>query len=221
MDRDGTDGTEGTDDGRGVGRRTQWAVTAGAVLVGLGAVTATVIAGGADIGSVPSAAASTTDATPWAPRPATLPSFFPDMNSEVGGQGTVRAPAASNPVLAWAAKATDPGQDIRSAVGDAQRAIGKQDVAGAKAACQRMNSANGRLDATLPTPVRALTAEVQAVVDEIGAAASLCLNAGPNPGQGEIDAFTSHVNAALGHYERAEQIGAENAGPRDRPGLLN
>jgi hypothetical protein len=84
-----------------------------------------------------------------------------------------------------------------------------------------MSNANGRLDASLPTPVRALTAEVEAVVDDIGAAASLCLNAGPNPGQGEIDAFTSHVNSAMGHYERAQQIGAENAGPAARPGLLN
>ncbi|HTI73510.1 MAG TPA: hypothetical protein VL634_00845 [Mycobacterium sp.] len=207
--------------GRGVGRRTQWVVTVGAVLVGLGTVTATVVTGGADIGSVPSAAASTTDATPWAPRPATLPTFFPDMNSEVGGQGTVRPPTASSPVLAWAAKATDAGQDIRSAVGDAQRAIGVHDVAAAKAACQRMSNANDRLDATLPTPVRALTSEVQAVVNEIDAAASLCLNAGPNPGQGEIDAFTSHVNAALAHYQRAEQIGADNSGPAGRPGLMN
>jgi hypothetical protein len=84
-----------------------------------------------------------------------------------------------------------------------------------------MSNANGRLDATLPTPVRALTSEVQAVVNEIDAAASLCLNAGPNPGQGEIDAFTSHVNAALAHYQRAEQIGADNSGPAGRPGLMN
>jgi hypothetical protein len=123
--------------------------------------------------------------------------------------------------LAWAARATDAGQDIKTAVGDAQRAIGAQDIAGAKAACQRMSNANGRLDASLPTPVRALTAEIQAVVDEIGAAAGLCLNAGPNPGQAEIDAFTSHVNTAMGHYERAQQIGAENSGPAGRPGLLN
>src|SRR5262249_40704185 len=154
----------------------------------------------------PSAVAST-DATPWVPRPATMPSFFPDMKSEVGGQGEVRPPASSNPVLAWAGKARDAGEGIRGAVGDAQGAIGSGDVAGAKAACQRMSSANGRLDATLPTPVRSLTSEVQAVVDEIGAAATLCLNAGPNPGQGEINAFTAHVNAAMGHYQRAEQIG--------------
>jgi len=207
--------------GRGVGRRTQWVVTVGAVLVGLGAVTATVVTGGADIGSVPSAAASTTDATPWVPRPNTLPKFFPDMNSEVSGQGTVRAPAASNPVLAWAAKATDAGKDIEAAVRDAQAAIDSRDVAGAKAACQRMSDANSRLSAALPTPVRALTSEVEAVVDEIGAAASLCLNAGPNPGQGEINAFTSHVNSALAHYNRAQQIGAENSAPASRPGLMN
>ena len=57
------------------------------------------------------------------------------------------------------------------------------DVAGAKATCQQMNDANQRLNATLPTPVAGLTFEVRAVVDEIGAASSICLTAGPNAGQ--------------------------------------
>jgi hypothetical protein len=209
-----------TDQGRRSRRRTQW-VAAGAVALGLGAVTTTIVTGGTEMGSVPSAAASTTDATPWVPRPNTLPQFFPDMNSEVGGQGTVRAPSASNPVLAWAAKATDAGQDTQSAIRSAEAAISARDVAGAKAACQRMSSANQRLSSMLPTPVKALTSEVQAVVDEIGSAASICLNAGPDAGQGEIDAFTSHVNSALAHYNRALQIGADNSAPRDRPGLMN
>jgi hypothetical protein len=208
------------DEGRAARRRTQW-VAAGAVVLGLGAVSFTVVTGGTELGSVPSAAASTTDATPWVPRPNTMPQFFPDMNSEVGGQGTVRAPTASNPVVAWAAKATDAGQDIQSAIRSAEAAISAGDVAGAKAACQRMSSANQRLNGMLPTPVRALTAEVEAVVDDIGAAASICLKAGPDAGQGEIDAFTSHVNSALTHYNRALQIGAENSEPRDRPGMMN
>ena len=205
---------------RGVRRCTLWAAV-GAVLLGLGAVTGTVMAAGSQVGSIPSAAASTTDATPWVPRPATLPSFFPDMHSEVSSQGEVRSPADSNPVLAWAAQAKDAGEDIRSAVQSAQAAIAARDVAGAKAACQQMSNANGRLNAMLPTPVRALTSEVQAVVDEIGAAASLCLNAGPNPGQAEIDAFTAHVNSALAHFDRAQAIGATASDPRPRPGLMN
>src|SRR5213595_2946302 len=89
----------------------------GAALAGLAAVaSAAVMVGGMQEGSVPSAVASTTDATPWNPRPNTLPSFFPDMNSEVGGQGTVRAPKESNPVVAWAAKLSDAGDDIQNAV---------------------------------------------------------------------------------------------------------
>jgi hypothetical protein len=55
----------------------------------------------------------------------------------------------------------------------------------------------------------------------IGAASSVCLNAGPNAGQAEIDSFTSHLNAAMAHFTRAQEIGAGAAGPRPRPGLPN
>jgi hypothetical protein len=143
------------------------------------------------------------------------------MSSEVSSQGEVRSAQESSPVLAWATKASDAGQDIKSAVESVRGSIGAGDVASAKAGCQKMSDANQRLDATLPSPVRALTSEVQAIVDEIGAAASICLNAGPSAGQAEIDAFTSHVNAALAHFERAQAIGADAAGPRPRPGLPN
>jgi hypothetical protein len=143
------------------------------------------------------------------------------MSSEVSSQGEVRSAQESSPVLAWAAKASDAGEDIQSAVQSVRAAIGAGDVAGAKAACQRMSTANQRLDATLPSPVRALTAEAQAVVDEIGAAADICLNAGADAGQAEIDGFTAHVNAAWAHFERAQAIGANSSGPRPRPGLPN
>lgn len=214
-------GSEDGYEGCGVRRCTQWAGV-GAVLVGLAAaVSATVVAGGTQVANMPSAVASTTDATPWVPRPNTMPSFFPDMSSQVSSQGTVRSPQESSPVLAWAAKASDASQDIQSAVQRVQGAIGAGDVAGAKAACQQMSDANQRLNATLPTPVAALTSEVRGVVDEIGAASSVCLNAGPNAGQAEIDSFTSHVNAATVHFTRAQEIGAGAAGPRPRPGLPN
>ena len=214
-------GCEDGYEGCGVRRCTQWAGV-GAVLVGLAAAaSATVVAGGMQVANMPSAVASTTDATPWMPRPNTLPNILPGYVVGVSSQGTVRSPQESSPVLAWAAKASDASQDIQSAVQRVQGAIGAGDVAGAKAACQQMSDANQRLNATLPTPVRALTSEVQGVVDEIGAASSVCLNAGPNAGQADIDSFTSHLNAAMAHYTRAQEIGAGAAGPRPRPGLPN
>jgi hypothetical protein len=143
------------------------------------------------------------------------------MSSEVSSQGTVRSPQESSPVLAWAARASDAGEDIQRAVQSVRDAIGAGDVAGAKAACEQMSDANQRLSAMLPTPVPALTSEVRSVVDEFGAASSVCLNAGPTAEQAEIDSFTSHVNAAMVHYARAKEIGEGAAGPRPRPGLLN
>jgi hypothetical protein len=172
------------------------------------------------VADIPSASAST-DATPWAPRPNTLPQFFPDMSSKVAAQGTVRSPLESSPVLAWAARASDAGRDIESAVESVRAAMGAGDVTGAKAGCQRMSDANQRLASLLPSPVRALTSEVQAIVDEVAAAASICLNAGANAGQAEINSFMSHINAALVHFARAQAIGADAAGPQPRPGLPN
>jgi hypothetical protein len=203
-------------------RRRRRSAGVGAVVVGFAAAaSATILAGGTQVADIPSAAASTTDATPWTPRPATLPQFFPDMSSRVSSQGTVRSAQESNPVLAWATRASDAGQDIKSAAESVQGAIAARDIAGAKALCQQMSDANQRLKAMLPTPVRALTAEVQGIVDEIDAASSICLNAGPDTGQAEVDSFTSHLNAAWAHFNRAQQIGADAAGPRPRPGLPN
>jgi hypothetical protein len=214
----------GCEDGRegcGVRRCTQLAGV-GAFLVGLAAAaSATVVAGGTQVANMPSAVASTTDATPWMPRPGGLPPFFPDMSSQVSSQGTVRSPQGSIPVLDWVAKSSDAGQDIQSAVQRVEGAIGARDVAGAMAACQQMTVANQRLNATLPTPVPALTSEVRDVVDEIGAASSVCLNAGPNAGQDDIDSFRSHVNAAMAHFTRAREIAIREGGPRPRPGLPN
>jgi len=102
-----------------------------------------------------------------------------------------------------------------------QGAIAARDIVGAKALCQQMSSANQRLKAMLPAPVQAVTAEVHGIVDEIEAASRICLNAGPDTGQAQIDAFTSHLNAAWAHYNRAQEVGAGAAGPRPRPGLPN
>jgi hypothetical protein len=214
-------GCEEADKDCGVRRRTRWAGVA-AVFVGLVATaSAAVVVEGMQVGSVPSAAASTTDATPWVPRPAGLPPFFPDMSSEVSSQGTVRSPQGSDPVMDWVTKAQPAGQDIQSAVQRVQAAVGGGDVAGTKAACEQMSDANKRLNATLPSPVPALTSEVRDMVDEIAAASSVCLNAGPDAGQAEIELFTSHLNAAMAHYNRAQQIAGGAAGPRPRPGLMN
>jgi hypothetical protein len=208
-------------EGGGVRRRRRWAGV-GVVVGGFAvAASATILAAGTQVADIPSAAASTTDASPWTPRPDTLPQFFPDMSSEVSSQGTVRSAQESNPVLAWAARAADAGQDIKSAAEGVQAAIAAHDIAGAKALCQQMSSANQRLKALLPTPVRALTAEVQKIVDEVNAAASICLKAGPDTGQAQIDAFRSHLDSAWAHYNRAQQIGVDNSGPRPRPGLPN
>ena len=204
-----------------VRRRTRW-TGVGAVFAGLVAVaSAAVVVGGTQVGSVPSAVASTTDATPWMPRPGGLPPFFPDMSSEVSSQGTVRSPQGSDPVMDWVTKAQPAGQDIQSAVQRVQAAVGTGDIAGTKAACEQMSDANKRLNATLPTPVQALTSEVRDFVAEIGAASSVCLKAGPDAGQAEIDAFTEHLNAATAHYTRVQQIAGGAAGPRPRPGLPN
>ena len=74
----------------------------------------------------------------------------------------------------WAPDALQAGEDIQTAVRRVEAAAREADLAGAKAACQQMSDANQRLKAMLPSPVPAVTSEVRGVVDEVGAASSLC-----------------------------------------------
>jgi hypothetical protein len=106
----------------------------------------------------------------------------------------------------WTPDALHAGDDIQRAVQSLERAVGAGDFAAAKAACQQMSDANQRLNATLPSPLPALTSEVRGVVDEIGAASRVCFAAGPNAGQQNIGLFRLHLNAALAHFTRAQQI---------------
>jgi hypothetical protein len=98
------------------------------------------------------------------------------------------------------------GQDIQTAMQRVMVAMSDADLAAAKAACQQMSDANQRLSATLPSPVLALTSEVQGVVDEISSATRVCLAAGPGAGQQNIGLFKLHMSAAMAHATRAQQI---------------
>jgi hypothetical protein len=106
----------------------------------------------------------------------------------------------------WAPDALQAGEDIQTAVRRVEAAAREADLAGAKAACQQMSDANQRLKAMLPSPVPAVTSEVRGVVDEVDAASSLCLAAGPQAGQQNFGLFKLYLNAALAHYYRAMQI---------------
>ena len=164
--------------GRSVRRRRQRAGV-GVVLVGLAAAaSATVFAGGmqADSSSADSSSADSSSAD------------------------------SSSRLQDWTPNALQAGDDILSAVQNVQRAMSMGDLAAGTAACQQMSDANQRLNATLPSPVPALTSEVRDVVDEIGAASRVCLNASPLPGQQNVGLFTLHLKAAQAHFIRAQQI---------------
>jgi hypothetical protein len=124
-----------------------------------------------------------------------------------GGMQAAQPSANSSSRLEdWAPDALQAGEDIQTAVRRVEAAAREADLAGAKAACQQMSDANQRLNAMLPSPVPAVTSEVRGVVDEVGAASSLCLAAGPQAGQQNIGLFKLYLNAALAHYNRAMQI---------------
>jgi hypothetical protein len=118
-----------------------------------------------------------------------------------GMQAAGSSATSSIPLADFTSNAMHAGQDIETAVHRVGGATSEADLA---AACQQMRDANQRLNATLPSPVPALTSELQGVVDEIGAASRVCLAA--NAGRPNIGLFKLHVNAALAHYTRAQQI---------------
>jgi hypothetical protein len=123
----------------------------------------------------------------------------------VGSSADSSSADSSSRLEDWAPDALQAGEDIQSAVGRLEVAVTAADPAGAKAACQQMSDANQRLNATLPSPVPALTSEVRGVVDQVDAAYGICLAAG-RAGQANIGLFKLYLDAALAHYNRAVQI---------------
>jgi len=195
--------------------RIRWTKALPALLGSVAVVIAAAVTAGTPLASSPtSTAAPTVTATPWSPgTPAWLPPGLQAMTPPPARKPTAQVSLPSPPPQAnasgsWASATQAPLHDLQNAVQALSDAMKAQDMDGVKAACGQLNNAGQRLGATLPSPERALTSEVQAAVDDIGTASNSCSAFGPSGGIGDLDAFTSTLNDAWGHLGKAQQIEA-------------
>lgn len=174
----------------GVRYFTKWADIA-AVFVGL--MAAVVTAGIPVINSPVAAADDGVTADPWIPLPIFGPKPAPKPWSLVTAQQQ-KPSAPGGKGVSWPAKAAPSFEAIQQAMTSLNSALNGSDITAMRTACRQLSSAGAQLGATLPTPVRAMTDEAQAAVEEISAASSACLADSPDP-----SAVASHSGQAYNH----------------------
>jgi len=185
---------------RGGSRTPKWAI-AGAIFVGSLSIAVSVVVGtGTSLVNSPMAAATTTRATPWVPRPVFLPPPVKKPGTLISAQGANNGQNQQQGAD-WAVKATPPFEAISKGMNDLGNALNVEDLAGAQRACRAIAAAGQKLEATLPAPKDDLTAEVRATVDEINAMNSACLADPPNP-----QSLQQHATAANQHLVNVAKL---------------
>jgi hypothetical protein len=196
-------------------RSTVWG-SAAAIMVAFGVVVAALgLSAGAQLANSPEAVATTVRATPPMPRPA-YTAEAPSVPGQLECTPSIlmqacppsRPPAGSNvsapaDALAWFNKAKGPFNAIQDGLQSASKAMQAQNMDGVHSACQQVLNNSQMLGNTLPSPDAGLTTEVRGAVDELTAAANLCL--APNA-TSNTDAIMSHVQNANSHFSAAQQI---------------
>jgi hypothetical protein len=140
-------------------------------------------------------------ATITIPKPPAVVSPAPRTGSES---------APTNSGGGWMSKAAPPLRDIQDSLQTVTNALNAHDLAGMSTACQGLSGASQRLGATLPSPISALTSEIQGAVDLLNTASNSCTAFGPATSGDDLSAFTSDINQAMGHLQRAQQIAQSN-----------
>ena len=190
--------------------------SAAAIMVAVGVVVAALgLSAGAQLANSPEAVATTVRAVPPMPRPAytaeapsvpgqidCTPSIMQQAcpPSRPASGSAVSAPADA---LAWFNKAKGPFTAIQDGLQSASKAMQAQNMDGVHTACQQVLNNSQMLGNTLPSPDAGLTTEVRGAVDELTAAATMCLS--PNA-TSNTDAIMSHVQNANAHFSAAQQI---------------
>jgi hypothetical protein len=190
------------DDGRGRYKQLFGALAALSGLLGI-AVTAIVVAGGAQLVSSPMATAGTTRATPWVPRPAFLGRPAPHPSTSVSAQGS----KADKEALAFGNWVNKGAGDAFGAISDAMTALGKalnnQDQAAVRKYCIQLQNAGEKYAKVLPTPIEEATAASETAVNEIAAASAACLADPP-----DIEGLTTHATEANKQLAVVAKIGS-------------
>jgi hypothetical protein len=113
----------------------------------------------------------------------------------------------------WEARAGDHFKESARALDQVSQAADRGDEASVRAGCQRLHDTNAiGLQADLPTPDPALTAELQRMIDDVNIAAHACLRFADSRNEDDATTYQTYLTRAIDHLSTAKQILNEDLG---------
>ncbi|WP_059014123.1 hypothetical protein [Mycobacterium sp. M26] len=127
------------------------------------------------------------------------------------------APVVPSPlavaVRAWESRAGEHFKESAQALEEVSGASDRNDEAGVRAGCQRLHDTNAvGLQADLPTPDPALTAELQSMIDDLNTATHACLRFANSRQPEDSSNYQTYLARAIDHLTTAKRILNEDLG---------
>ena len=113
----------------------------------------------------------------------------------------------------WESRAGDHFKESAKALDQVSEGTEHIDDAAVRTGCQRLHDTNAiGLQADLPTPDPALTAELQRMIDDVNTAAHACLRFSESRNQNDASTYQTYLARAIDHLTTAKQILNEDLG---------
>jgi hypothetical protein len=113
----------------------------------------------------------------------------------------------------WQSRAGDHFKESAKALDQISSGSDRNDDAAVLTGCQRLHDTNAvGLQADLPTPDPALTAELQRMIDDVNTAAHACLRFTDSRNQDDASTYQTYLTRAIDHLTTAKHILDEDLG---------
>lgn len=125
-----------------------------------------------------------------------------------GPKPTATASGAADPhtAYAWYQKLGAPYNAMQDSLAAVGTALNTGDVDALHAACRDLRVAAGQYAALLPSPDSRATFRIQGVVDDLNAAADICMGFGPGINWEGAKPMSAHIDDANARLRSAKQI---------------
>jgi len=126
---------------------------------------------------------------------------------------TTTSTALAAAMREWQSRAGDHFKETAKALDQVSQGSELDDDAAVRTGCQRLHDTNAiGLQADLPTPDPALTAELQRMVDDVNTAAHACLRFSDSRNPDDASTYQTYLARAIDHLTTAKQILDEDLG---------
>lgn len=113
----------------------------------------------------------------------------------------------------WESRAGNHFTESARALDQISQAADRGDEAAVRLGCQRLHDTNAiGLQADLPTPDPALTAELQRMIDDVNTAAHACLRFADSRNDADATTYQTYLERAIDHLSTAKQLLNEDLG---------